>query len=51
LPEEGGTLPQRNVNVATPQDASILLHDELEIIGRDHLYEAALHEVFEMLAE
>lgn len=51
LPEEGGALPQRNVNVATPQDASVLLHDELEIIGRDHLYEAALHEVFEMLAE
>ncbi|GHO95558.1 glucose-6-phosphate dehydrogenase [Reticulibacter mediterranei] len=51
LPEEGGTLPQRTVNVATPQDASVLLHDELEIIGRDHLYEAALHEVFEMLAE
>lgn len=51
LPEEENTLPQRTVSVAASQDASVLLHDELEIIGRDHLYEAALHEVFELLAE
>jgi hypothetical protein len=50
VPEEEA-LPQRTVSVADPNNISILLHDELEIIGRDHLYEAALHEVFELLAE
>ncbi len=51
VPEEERTQPQRTVNITEPNNISLLLHDELEIIGRDHLYEAALHEVFELLAE
>jgi glucose-6-phosphate dehydrogenase assembly protein OpcA len=51
VPEEERALPQRTVSITEPNNISLLLHDELEIIGRDHLYEAALHEVFELLAE
>lgn len=49
MPE--GTRSQRAVSMAAMQHTSVLLHDELEILGRDHLYEDALHEVFELLAE
>jgi glucose-6-phosphate dehydrogenase assembly protein OpcA len=51
VPEEERALPQRTVSITEPNNISLLVHDELEIIGRDHLYEAALHEVFELLAE
>ena len=49
LPE--GTRSQRTVQVATVNDAVQLLHDELEIMGSDHLFEDALHEVTELLAQ
>jgi len=48
LPE--GTRSQRTVPVATANNAVQLLHDELEIIGRDRLFEDTLHEVTELLA-
>ena len=40
---------QRTVNVASMHKESELLHRELEIMGRDHLYEETLHEVFALL--
>jgi glucose-6-phosphate dehydrogenase assembly protein OpcA len=43
------TLPPRTVNVAATHKESNLLHNELEITGRDHLYEETLHEVFALL--
>jgi hypothetical protein len=46
-----GLCAQRIVSVAEKRAASDLLYDELEILGHDHLYEDALHEVFELLAE
>ncbi len=49
LPE--GTRSQRTVQVATANDAVQLLHDELEIIGRDHLFEETLYEVAELLTQ
>ncbi len=49
LPE--GTRSQRTVQVATANDAVQLLHDELEIMGRDHLFEDSLQEVTELLAQ
>jgi Glucose-6-phosphate dehydrogenase subunit len=48
LPE--GTRSQRTVQVTTADNAVQLLHDELEIIGNDHLFEDTLHEVTELLA-
>lgn len=47
LPES--TRPTRTVNVAATHKESNLLHSELEITGRDHLYEETLHEVFALL--
>jgi glucose-6-phosphate dehydrogenase assembly protein OpcA len=47
LPE--GTRPPRTVNIAATHKESDLLHDELEITGRDLLYEETLHEVFALL--
>ncbi len=45
----GETRLQRTVNVASMHEESNLLHRELEIMGRDHLYEETLHEVFALL--
>jgi hypothetical protein len=45
----GGTRPQRTVSIAATHKESELLHDELEIMGRDHVYEQMLQEVFELL--
>ena len=45
----GNTKLQRTVNVAATHKESNLLHRELEIMGRDHLYEETLHEVFALL--
>ncbi len=46
-----GTRQQRTVHLAATHKESELLHDELEIMGRDHLYEDALCEISELLAE
>jgi len=46
----GATRLQRTVNIAATYKESNLLHHELEIMGRDHLYEETLHEVFALLA-
>ena len=45
----GNTKLQRTVNIAAMHKESNLLHRELEIMGRDHLYEETLHEVFALL--
>ncbi len=42
--------PQRTVSTAATRKVSTLLHDELEIISRDHLYEETLQEVRELLS-
>ena len=42
---------RRSVNLATVQNESELLHDELEILGHDYLFEQTLKEVTEMLGE
>lgn len=42
--------PQRTVSTAASRKVSALLHDELEIISRDHLYEETLQEVRELLS-
>ncbi|HTK11697.1 MAG TPA: glucose-6-phosphate dehydrogenase assembly protein OpcA [Ktedonobacteraceae bacterium] len=47
---QGTQSPQRTVSIASIHKASELLHDELEIMGRDYLYEETLHEVFDLLA-
>jgi glucose-6-phosphate dehydrogenase assembly protein OpcA len=44
-----GTRPPRTVHVASSQDESKLLQNELEIMGRNPLYEETLHEVFDLL--
>ncbi len=44
-----GTRPQRTVSLTATHKESELLHDELEIMGRDHLYEGALREVCDLL--
>jgi glucose-6-phosphate dehydrogenase assembly protein OpcA len=49
MPED--TRPPRTVSVAASQEASTLLHEELEILGRDYLYEDTLHAVVELLAD
>ncbi len=46
-----GSRPAHTVSLASSQDESNLLHNELEIMGRDLLYEETLHEVFDLLAE
>jgi glucose-6-phosphate dehydrogenase assembly protein OpcA len=45
----GETKLQRTVNIAAAHQESTLMHRELEIMGRDHLYEETLHEVFALL--
>ncbi len=47
LPDGHG--PQRTVYVTAEHKENDLLHDELEITGRDHLYEETLHEIFSLL--
>ncbi len=44
-----GSRPQRTVSLTATHDISQLLHDELEIMGRDYLYEETLQEVFALL--
>ena len=44
-----GVRPQRTVSIAATYDASELIHDELEIVGHDHLYEQTLQEVSTLL--
>lgn len=44
-----GSRPPHTVNVASSQNESKLLQTELEIMGRDLLYEETLHEVFDLL--
>jgi glucose-6-phosphate dehydrogenase assembly protein OpcA len=41
--------PQRTVNIAATHKENEMLHDELEITGRDYLYERSLHEVSSLL--
>ncbi len=43
------TRSQRTVNLAEVRNESDLLHDELEILGHDYLFEQTLQEVAEML--
>jgi glucose-6-phosphate dehydrogenase assembly protein OpcA len=43
--------PKRAVNLAAVHNESELLHDELEILGHDYLFEQTLQEVAGMLAE
>jgi hypothetical protein len=45
-----GKKSQRTVQIPTNSNPVALLHDELEIMGRDHLYENTLHEVTRLLA-
>jgi glucose-6-phosphate dehydrogenase assembly protein OpcA len=45
-----GTRPDRTVNLAATRNVSELLHEELEIVGRDHLYDQTLKEVSALLA-
>ena len=47
---EHETRPQRTVSMAATRKVSTLLHDELEIISRDHLYEDTLQEIRELLS-
>ncbi len=42
--------PQRTVSLAAAHKESELLHDELEIVGHDHLFEQTLEELTELLA-
>jgi hypothetical protein len=42
---------RRSVSLATVQNESELLHDELEILGHDYLFEQTLEELTEMLGE
>jgi glucose-6-phosphate dehydrogenase assembly protein OpcA len=44
-----GARPPHTVSVASSQNESKLLQAELEIMGRDLLYEETLHEVFDLL--
>jgi glucose-6-phosphate dehydrogenase assembly protein OpcA len=43
------TRPQRTVSLAATNKESVLLHDELEITGHDHLFEETLQEVAELV--
>ena len=47
---EQETRPQRTVSMVSTRKVSTLLHDELEIISRDHLYEETLQEIRELLS-
>jgi Glucose-6-phosphate dehydrogenase subunit len=44
-----GMRPQRTVSLAATHDASELVHDELDIMGHDYLYEQTLQEVSTLL--
>jgi glucose-6-phosphate dehydrogenase assembly protein OpcA len=44
-----GVRPQRTVNLASTPNESELLHDELEIMGHDQLFEQTLQEVADLL--
>lgn len=44
-----GSRPQRTVYLEAADKKSDLLHEELEIMGRDHLYEETLHAISELL--
>jgi glucose-6-phosphate dehydrogenase assembly protein OpcA len=46
----GSIHPPRTVNVAATHKESELLRNELEIMGRDHLYEETIQEVIALLA-
>lgn len=43
------TPPQRTVSVSATHPINELLHEELEILGRDHLYEETLRQMSELL--
>jgi glucose-6-phosphate dehydrogenase assembly protein OpcA len=45
----GSNRPQGTVNIAATHKESVMLNDELEIMGRDYLYEQTLHGVFSLL--
>jgi glucose-6-phosphate dehydrogenase assembly protein OpcA len=45
-----GARPQRTVNLASTQNESELLYDELEIMGHDQLFEQTLQEVADLLS-
>jgi hypothetical protein len=47
----GSNRPQGLVNLTIMHKESILLANELEIMGRDHLYEHTLHRVFSLLKQ
>ncbi|HEX4203800.1 MAG TPA: glucose-6-phosphate dehydrogenase assembly protein OpcA [Ktedonobacteraceae bacterium] len=47
---EEGIRPRRAVSIGASQKVSDLLHNEMEIMSRDELYEEILHEVFDLLA-
>ena len=47
---EHETRPHRTVSMAATRKVSVLLHDELEIISRDSLYEDTLQEIRELLS-
>jgi glucose-6-phosphate dehydrogenase assembly protein OpcA len=45
----GSNRPQGTVSIAATHKENILLSDELEIMGRDYLYEQTLHGIFSLL--
>ncbi len=47
----GNSRPQGTVNIAATRKETIMLSDELEIMGRDYLYEQVLHGVFSLLKQ
>ncbi len=46
-----GVRPQRTVSLASSHNEGELLHDELEIMGHDRLFEQTLQEVADLLGE
>jgi len=47
----GSNRPQGTVDISATHKENIMLNDELEIMGRDYLYEQTLHEVFSLLKQ
>jgi glucose-6-phosphate dehydrogenase assembly protein OpcA len=47
----GNSRPQGTVNIAATRQETIMLSHELEIMGRDYLYEQILHRVFSLLKQ
>jgi glucose-6-phosphate dehydrogenase assembly protein OpcA len=47
----GNSRPQGTVNIAATRKETIMLSHELEIMGRDYLYEQILHGVFSLLKQ